>query len=213
MVFLSKFKVDLPIPAAPSCTQRFFRTRLANLEKGDHSFVVPLSVLGDVSRTYCSLTKTPMLTLTRFHTMLDARQSQGKPVPRIYCFFEELPYNSIVGLIVPRHSAILTRYNNQGIHANHVEMTTFGSSEDQGYRNIRDQIRIWALEIESVVNAGYLQQHSGQGRNLGPSVGISHIYSGSVNSNGGQVIQGNLTSSGDLNLNYNNNRELIRSTK
>ena len=154
-----------------------------------------------------------MLTLTRFHTMLDARQSQGKPVPRIYCFFEELLYNSIVGLIVPRHSAILTRYNNQGIHANHVEMTKFGSSEDQGYRNIRDQIRIWALEIESVVNAGYLQQHSGQGRNLGSSVGISHIYSGSVNSNGGQVIQGNLTSSGDLNLNYNNNRELIRSTK
>ena len=154
-----------------------------------------------------------MLTSTRFHTMLDARQSQGKPVPRIYCFFEELPYNSIVGLIVPRHSAILTRYNNQGIHANHVEMTKFGSSEDQGYQNIRDQIRIWALEIDAVVNAGHLQQHSIQGRNLGSSVGISHIYTGSVNSNGGQVIQGNLTSSGDLNLNYNNNRELIRSTK
>lgn len=140
--------------------------------------------------------------------MLDARQSQGKPVPRIYCFFWELPYNSIVGLIVPRRSPISTRYNNQGIHANHVEMTKFGSSEDQGYRNIHDQIRIWALEIESVVNAGHLQQHSSQGRNLGSSGVTSHIYSGSVNSNGGQVIQGNLKSSGDLNLNYNNDRVL-----
>lgn len=128
--------------------------------------------------------------------MLDARQSQGKAVPRIYCFFEELPYNSTVGLIVPRHSAILTRYNNQGIHANHVNMTKFGSSKDQGYRNVRDQLCIWAMEIESGTHDSQVQQP-------GPSRESSHVYSGSIISNGGQVIQGNVTSSGDMNLNFN----------
>lgn len=149
-----------------------------------------------------------MLTVTRFHTMLDARQSQRKSVPRIYCFFEELPYNSIVGLLVPRHSAILTRYNNQSIHANHVGMTKFGSSEDQGYRNIRDQLRIWAIEIESGANASAAQQPSYSGGTPGRSGRSSYIYSGFVNCNGGQVIQGNLVSSGNLNLSYNKDRAL-----
>lgn len=152
-----------------------------------------------------------MLTPIRFHTMLDARQSQGKSVPRIYCFFEELPFNSIVGLVVPRHSAILTRYNNQGIHADHVGMTRFASSEDQGYRNIRDQLCIWALEIDYFkpgANANHAQQASSGGKVVGPCEKSSHVYSGSVNSNGRQVIQGNLTSSGDLSLSYNKNTAL-----
>ncbi|KAL8993023.1 MAG: hypothetical protein Q9169_006653 [Polycauliona sp. 2 TL-2023] len=145
-----------------------------------------------------------------FHTMLDARQSQGKPVPRIYCFFEELPYNNIVGHIVPRHSAILTRYNNQGIHANHIGMTRFGSTEDQGYRNIRDQLRIWAMEIESAANTSLTPGFLGEGQRLGsgPFRGSSHVYSGSVSADGGQVIQGNVTSAGDLNLGYPKGRAL-----
>ena len=32
-----------------------------------------------------------------FHTMLDARQFQGKLVPQICCFFEELSFNNIIG--------------------------------------------------------------------------------------------------------------------
>ena len=140
--------------------------------------------------------------------MLDARQSQGKPVPRIYCFFEELPYNTIVGLVVPRHSAILTRYNNQGIHANHVSMTKFGSAKDQGYRNIRDQLCIWVMEIESGSYDDHAQQPSSSAeQRLGQLGGSSHVYSGSVISNGGQVIQGNVTS-GDLYIGPNRERVL-----
>lgn len=131
--------------------------------------------------------------------MLDARQSQRKPVPRIYCVFEELPYNNLLGLIVPRHSAILPRYNNQGIHANHVNMTKFSSPEDQGYRSIRDQLLIWAMEIKSGGEAGGVTDVDGAKQ---ADRGSSHVYSGSVDARGGQVIQGSLTSSGDLNLNY-----------
>ena len=149
-----------------------------------------------------------------FHTMLDARQAQGKPVPRIYCFFEELPYNSIVGHVVPKHSAILSRYGNQGIHASHTDMTRFADRMDQGYRNISNQLRIWALEIESLPEASSAPQaqpldveeiRAGGGKKsgLGTSLGrSSHVYAGSVNSSGGQLIQGDLTSSGDINLHY-----------
>jgi protein SERAC1 len=146
-----------------------------------------------------------------FHTMLDARQSQGKPVPRIYCFFEELPFNNIIGKVVPSHSAILTRYGNQGIHANHVDMTKFADRKDQGYRNISGQLRIWTLEIE--LEDGPAQQawqpnleeiRTNRGKKFGDggSLERSHVYNGPVHSDGGVLIQGNLTSSGDINLNH-----------
>lgn len=142
-----------------------------------------------------------------FHTMLDARQSQGRRVPRIYCFFEELAYNSVIGHIVPRHSAILSRYSNQGIHANHVDMTRFASPMDQGYQSVCSQLKIWILEVEEA-GAGQAQQ-SLEGRKLVNArdlAGSSHVYSGCVNTHGGQVIQGNLSSSGDINLSHGNGR-------
>ncbi|KAL8957184.1 MAG: hypothetical protein Q9193_005479 [Seirophora villosa] len=146
-----------------------------------------------------------------FHTMLDARQTQGRPVPRIYCFFEELAYNGAVGLIVPKHSAILSRYGNQGVHANHVGMTRFADRMDQGYQNVCDQLRTWALEIESDARPGHVQQSGSEELDFRRGIkfgdvrrieGPSHVYSGPVSSNGGQVIQGNLTSSGNINLSY-----------
>ena len=74
-------------------------------------------------------------------------------------------------------------------------MTRFASSEDQGYRNIRDQLRIWAIEIQSEANASPAQQPFGRGQQLGSALsgGSSHLYSSSVNANGGQLIQGNVT--------------------
>ncbi|KAI4087438.1 MAG: hypothetical protein LQ344_006774 [Seirophora lacunosa] len=146
-----------------------------------------------------------------FHTMLNALQTQGRPVPRIYCFFEELPYNGAVGLIAPRHSAILSRYGNQGVHANHVGMTRFADRMDQGYQNVCNQLRIWALEIESDARPVHVQQLGSEqldfrrGNRFGDVrriEGPSHVYSGPVSSYGGQVIQGNLTSSGNINLSY-----------
>lgn len=79
-------------------------------------------------------------------------------------------------------------------------MTRFSSSKDQGYRNIRDQLLIWAMEIESEADAGADAGDDADSTQKA-SRGSSHVYSGSVNSNGGQVIQGDLTSSGDFNLN------------
>lgn len=147
-----------------------------------------------------------------FHTMLDARQSQAKPVPRIYCFFEELPFNNIVGDVVPRHSAILTRCGNQPIHANHVDMTKFADRKDQGYQNISGQLRVWNAEkIESeAAGPAHARQpnleeiRTNRGKKFGDGRGFegSHVYTGPVYSDGGQLIQGNLTSSGDIDLNH-----------
>ena len=83
-----------------------------------------------------------------FHRLLDQRQMRGELVPRIYCFFEELPSAHGLGHIVPKYSAILTRYGNQGIHANHVGMTKFKDRSDQGYQAIAGQLMIWAREIK-----------------------------------------------------------------
>ena len=67
---------------------------------------------------------------------------------RIYCFFKELVYAHGVGHIVPRYSAILTRYGNQGIHANHVGMIKFENRNDQGYQAVAGQLKIWVKEIK-----------------------------------------------------------------
>ena len=55
--------------------------------------------------------------------------------------------------VVPRHSAILPQYNNQGIHANHVGMTRFRGRNELGYRNILSQLRIWIAEIGQATDA------------------------------------------------------------
>ena len=71
-----------------------------------------------------------------FHGLLEQRQSRGEPVPRIYCFFEELQFSAAVGHVVPSHSAVLARYGSQGIHADHVGMTKFADRHDSGYVSV-----------------------------------------------------------------------------
>ena len=144
-----------------------------------------------------------------FHVLLNARQSQSKSVPRIYCFFEELAYNGMVRHVVPSHSAILTSYGNQGIHANHVQMTRFKGKTDKGYLDVSGQLRIWAREVEE-------QARSAEARNsninevrerfvskFGELRGGERLrlYAGAVRSNSGPIIQGDVVSSGDVNLN------------
>ncbi|KAI9697680.1 MAG: hypothetical protein M1836_004630 [Candelina mexicana] len=82
-----------------------------------------------------------------FHVMLDARQKSGKKPIKIFCFFEEIAVIG-VGEIVPKHSAILSAYDNRGIHANHMDMTKFSSADDAGYRAVSDQLWLWVNEIE-----------------------------------------------------------------
>jgi protein SERAC1 len=83
-----------------------------------------------------------------FHRLLDQRQNRGESVPRIHCFFEELAFSQATGHIVPPESAILPRYGNEGIHANHVNMTKFEDRNDRGYQAIVGLLKIWSKEIE-----------------------------------------------------------------
>jgi hypothetical protein len=52
--------------------------------------------------------------------------------------------------IVPKHSAILSAYPNKSIHANHMQMTKFGSSQDPGYVSVSSQLWLWVDAIEKV---------------------------------------------------------------
>ena len=45
--------------------------------------------------------------------------------------------------IVPKQSAILTAYPNNGIHATHTGMTRFKTAKDTGYVRVHDQLWLW----------------------------------------------------------------------
>lgn len=57
----------------------------------------------------------------------------------IYCFFEEKAVIG-VGLIVPEYSAVLSQYPNQGISANHMDMTRFIGENDGGYQRVLSRV-------------------------------------------------------------------------
>ena len=137
-----------------------------------------------------------------FHGLIRARQSRGESVPQIFCFFEELSYAQGIGFIVPRHSAILPQYGNQGIHANHIGMTKFSSRSDQGYQNVSGQLRIWRMEIEEIIT----RKTDRNDHRLLPDSStetVKYTYSGNVYSGEGIVVQGDMTSSKDINLSVN----------
>ena len=134
-----------------------------------------------------------------FHSLLDQRQTRRDSVPRIHCFFEELAYVHGIGPIVPRHSAILTRYGNEGIHANHVSMTKFKHKNDQGYQAVAGQLRIWAREIEQRRTEQFPAADSSRDPNSWSAAGVStpslgHVYSRTVHSVNEQLIHGSVDS-------------------
>ena len=57
------------------------------------------------------------------------------PKVEVYCFFEEKPVFA-VGKIVEEHSAALSQYPNQGITADHMDMTKFSGKNDDGYQKV-----------------------------------------------------------------------------
>ena len=118
--------------------------------------------------------------------MLEARQTRGDSVPRIYCFFEELPYAHGVGHVVPSYSAVLPRYGSQSVGANHVDMTKFNDRSEQGYQNVAGQLRIWAMEVEQASVGSEARRvaeaQSAGGSGIGSVAGSSaqrpgHVYS------------------------------------
>jgi hypothetical protein len=53
----------------------------------------------------------------------------------IFCFFEEIAVDG-VGVIVPGRSATMSQYSNQSIAANHMDMTKFSGTGDDGYQSV-----------------------------------------------------------------------------
>ncbi|OBT58021.1 hypothetical protein VE04_02531 [Pseudogymnoascus sp. 24MN13] len=58
----------------------------------------------------------------------------------IYCFFEEKAVVG-VGVIVPEYSATLSQYPNQSIAANHMDMTRFSGTKDEGYQKVLSRVQ------------------------------------------------------------------------
>jgi hypothetical protein len=68
---------------------------------------------------------------------------------KVYCFYEALKMNDIVGKIVERESAILPAYDNCSIDADHRNMTKFPGRADAGYGQVRGVLERWIQEYES----------------------------------------------------------------
>lgn len=58
----------------------------------------------------------------------------------IFCFYESKAVVG-VGVIVPQYSATLSQYSNQSIAANHLDMTKFSGTNDDGYQSVLCEVR------------------------------------------------------------------------
>ncbi|KAN0113271.1 Alpha/Beta hydrolase fold [Hyaloscypha variabilis] len=82
-----------------------------------------------------------------FHTLLSKRNDAGSKIA-VTCFPEQLPV-TLVGHIVPYHSAILPQYPSYGIWANHKNMGKFDSAQHAGYKRVVGEISRWVKLLHS----------------------------------------------------------------
>jgi protein SERAC1 len=76
-----------------------------------------------------------------FHQLLTKRLTAGTAI-EVRCFFETLPINNALGVVVPVHSAAPPAYELPlAVDANHVDMTKFSGPEDQTYKNVVAELR------------------------------------------------------------------------
>ncbi|RGP76056.1 hypothetical protein FLONG3_5447 [Fusarium longipes] len=81
-----------------------------------------------------------------FLSLIRARSKDEASMIDITCFYEELPTKRL-GLIVPKHSAILPGYASRAIHRNHAGMTKFSSSDEPGFEAISGELKRWMKRI------------------------------------------------------------------
>jgi hypothetical protein len=109
-------------------------------------------------------------------------------------------YADVVGKtfqIVPKHSAILSGYDNQSIHSDHKGMTRFYGPDDNGYILVSGWLQMWAEAIQDAQSSSSEEVRDARVRRFG----TSQIYS-TVNSTGsGSVFQGN-GNVGSMNTTY-----------
>ncbi|KAF2193637.1 hypothetical protein K469DRAFT_691167 [Zopfia rhizophila CBS 207.26] len=85
-----------------------------------------------------------------FHQLLERRKQEGRPV-EIVCFYEVLPV--IRSVVVPKGSAILHPYPAYPLHSNHMDMTKFSDTKNDGYRTIvRELQRLSNVEDHRFTN-------------------------------------------------------------
>jgi pimeloyl-ACP methyl ester carboxylesterase len=66
---------------------------------------------------------------------------------KIFCFFEELKMNDMIGKIVEDRSAIMRGYDSCSIHADHRNMTRFSGRSDAGYRQVLGLLQRWLQDV------------------------------------------------------------------
>jgi len=79
---------------------------------------------------------------TGFNEMIESRRGAGHPEIEIVCFYEELATQRlrVSHTIVPMDSAIIPGKPHFSIYANHVDMTKFSATTDDGYSRVQYQI-------------------------------------------------------------------------
>ncbi|KAF5001982.1 hypothetical protein FDECE_10784 [Fusarium decemcellulare] len=82
-----------------------------------------------------------------FHSLVRSREKEETDVIEITCFYEELPMKKL-GIIVPKHSAILPGYSSVGIHRNHAEITKFASPDEPGFVAVCGELKRWVKKIQ-----------------------------------------------------------------
>lgn len=54
---------------------------------------------------------------------------------------------------MPQHSAVLPAYGSKSIHANHIDMTKFESTEDSGFVDVSTTLWRWARDLSKEATA------------------------------------------------------------
>jgi hypothetical protein len=114
--------------------------------------------------------------------------------------------------IVPKQSAILTAYPNNGIHATHTGMTRFKTAQETGYIRVRDQLWLWYNMIEESqtarkeesIPAKMQEQRLIQPGSVAEIEGGESLYSGPVHYGSGDS-NGIYAEGGTLNVNIAKN--------
>jgi pimeloyl-ACP methyl ester carboxylesterase len=134
----------------------------------------------------------------------------------IYCFYEALKMNDIIGKVVEREAAILHGYDNCSINADHRTMTKFTGRADAGYGQVRGVLERWTRKHETrcsdarettrvlmTGNSDRAEPSTNGPSSDGPSPsGPSHngpVFSGPIS--GHYVIPGTYTTGGTVNFN------------